>query len=138
LVRQIPLFADLEARQIDQIAHLLWPRIAMPEERLISEGERGDCIYFISSGVVEAVAAGQPFRLTRGDFFGEMALVLHVRRQADVTALTYCQLLVLGGRDLRALLRHNPRIKRHIDETASARARLNEAARRSSPPETAR
>jgi CRP-like cAMP-binding protein len=92
-------------------------------------------IYFISSGVVEAVAAGQPFRLTRGDFFGEMALVLHVRRQANVTALTYCQLLVLGGRDLRALLRHNPRIKRHIDETASARARLNEqAARPPSPP----
>ncbi len=55
--------------------------------------------------------------------------------QATVTALTYCQLLVLGGRDLRALLRHNPRIKRRIDETASARARLNEAAAwRSSPP----
>ena len=135
LVKQIPLFAELEAHQIDEIAHLLWPRIAMPEERLISEGERGDCIYFISSGVVEAVAAGRPFRLTRGNFFGEMALVLHVPRQATVTALTYCHLLVLGGRDLRALLRQNPRIQRQIDETASARARMNEeAARRSSPP----
>jgi CPA1 family monovalent cation:H+ antiporter len=116
LVRQIPLFADLEAHQID-------------------EGERGDCIYFISTGLVEAVAAGRPFRLTRGNFFGEMALVLHVPRQATVTAVTYCHLLVLGGRDLRALLRQNPRIKQQIDETASARARMNEeAARRSSPP----
>ena len=135
LVKQIPLFGELETHQIDEIAHLLWPRIAMPEERLISEGERGDCIYFISSGVVEAVAAGQSFRLKQGDFFGEMALVLHVPRQATVTALTYCQLLVLGGRDLRALLRQNPTIKRQIDETASARARMNEeAARRSSRP----
>jgi CPA1 family monovalent cation:H+ antiporter len=126
LVRQIPLFADLDAHQIAEIARLLWPRIAMPGERLIAEGERGDCIYFIASGEVEAVAAGRPFRLTRGSFFGEMALVLHVPRQASVTAVTCCQLLALGGRDLRGLFRQSPGIKRQIDETAAARARINE------------
>jgi Na+:H+ antiporter len=129
LVRHVPLFAGLDAHQIDQVAHLLQPRMAMPDERLISEGERGDRMYFISSGVVEAVAAGQRFLLTRGDFFGEMALVLDVPRQANVTALSYCQLLVLESRDFHALLRHSPGIKHQIDQAASARAQMNEAVR---------
>ena len=69
-------------QQLDQLAHLLRPRVAMPDERLIAAGERGDQMYFISSGVVQATAGGQRFLLTRGDCFGEMALVLDVPRQA--------------------------------------------------------
>jgi CPA1 family monovalent cation:H+ antiporter len=134
LLGKVPVFAGLDAQQIDRVARLLRPRIAMPDERLITEGERGDRLYFISSGVVEAVAEGQRVRLTRGDFFGEMALVLHVPRQADVTAVSYCQLLVLERRDLRTLFRRHPAIKQQIDRVALARARMNEAAaRRSSP-----
>ena len=55
-----------------------------------------------------------------------MALVLDVPRQADVTALSYCQLLVLEGRDFKALLRHSPAIKHQIDPAAAARAEINE------------
>jgi Na+:H+ antiporter len=126
LIAHVPIFKSLTPEQLDQLAHLLRPRVAMPDERLISAGERGDQMYFISSGVVQATAAGQRFLLTRGDFFGEMALVLDVPRQADVTALSYCQLLVLEARDFNALLRHSPAIKHQIDQAAAARAEINE------------
>ena len=69
-----PCFAGLTAGQLDSVARLLQPRLAVPDERLISTGDRGDAMYFISSGVVEVNAAGGTFLLTRGDFFGEMAL----------------------------------------------------------------
>jgi len=126
LIAHVPIFKSLTPEQLDQLAHLLRPRVAMPDERLIAAGERGDQMYFISSGVVQATAAGQRFLLTRGDFFGEMALVLDVPRQADVTALSYCQLLVLEGRDFNALLRHSPAIKHQIDQAAASRAEINE------------
>jgi hypothetical protein len=38
-----------------------------------------------------------------------------------VTALSYCQLLMLRDRDLQALLRNHPKIKQRIDTVADAR-----------------
>ena len=101
----------------------------MPDERLISVGDPGEAMYFIASGVVEVLAAGRRIRLTGGDFFGEMALVRHQPRQADVTALAYCLLLVLERRDFQGLVRGNRQIRETIDREAAARETMNEAAR---------
>ncbi|MFI5177688.1 MAG: cation:proton antiporter, partial [Vicinamibacterales bacterium] len=127
LVAHVPLLAGLTPAQLDRVARLLRPRLAVPDERLISAGERGDSMYFIASGVVDVRAAGQTILLTRGDFFGEMALVLEQPRQADVTARSYCQLLVLEGRDFQALVRGHRDIREQIDRAAADRARMNQA-----------
>ena len=82
-------------------------------------------MYFISSGVVEVLAAGQRFLLTQGEFFGEMALVHDQARQADVNALSYCQLLVLDRRDFSALLRTSRAIRERIDRAAGERDLMN-------------
>ncbi len=95
---------------------------------LIHRGDRGDAMYFISSGAVEVNAVGNRIRLGRGDFFGEMALLSGQPRQADVGALSYCQLLVLEDDDLQKLLRSNPQIKERIDTVADARWLMNEQA----------
>ena len=90
-------------------------------------------MYFISSGTVEVFAAGEKYKLGRGDFVGEMALVSGKRRQADVFARTYCQLLVLKEDDLQRLFKRNPEIKAQIDKTSDARFEMN---RRASDPAT--
>jgi CRP-like cAMP-binding protein len=64
-------------------------------------------------------------RLGSGDFFGEMALLSGQRRQADVVALGYCQVLVLNAADFRRFLRRYPEAKAEIARTARARARAN-------------
>src|SRR5579875_3114822 len=120
LIAQVPMFANLTDAQLDRIARLLRPLFALPGEQLIRRGEHGDAMYFISSGAVE-VDAGHKVRLERGDFFGEMALLSGEPRQADVHALSYCQLLMLRDRDLQSLLRSHPRIKERIDTVAGAR-----------------
>jgi len=127
LIAQVPMFAELDRKQLEAVANLLKPRFAVPGEMLIHEGDRGDSMYFICSGEVEVHAAGKSIKLARGDFFGEMALLLAQPRQADVTALSYCLLLTLEDEDFQALLKGSKDIRSRIDAAASARQKMNEA-----------
>jgi Na+:H+ antiporter len=68
-------------------------------------------------------------KLGRGDFTGEMALVSGKRRQADVFARSYCQLLVLKEDDFQRLFKNNPEIKAVIDKESDARFEMNRRAR---------
>jgi CPA1 family monovalent cation:H+ antiporter len=129
LIAKVPMFADLSREQLDAVAHLLRPRFAIPDEQLIQEGDRADAMYFISSGKVEVLAAGKIYTLGRGDFTGEMALVSGKRRQADVFARSYCQLLVLKEDDFQRLFKNNPEIKAVIDKESDARFEINRRAR---------
>ena len=130
LVRQVPLFDGLDEVQLARVSALLQTRFAVPRERLITRGERGDRMYFISSGAVEVTVGRQRIRLGRGDFFGELALLGRRRRQADVTALGYCRLLVLLEDDLRALLATDPGLAERLDEVAERRIAMNREVRR--------
>jgi Na+:H+ antiporter len=132
LVVDFPLFADLEPAQLGRIAELLKPRFAVPGERLIRSGERGTAMYFISSGAVEVAVGGEKIQLGRGDFFGELALLGGRERGADVTALGYCQLLVLDSVDFRTLLATDASIHRQINRIAADRRQMNRAGRRAS------
>ncbi len=127
LVGDFPLFAGLDAAQRDKISALLKPRFAVPGERLIRRGERGTAMYFISSGAVEVGVGGQKIQLGRGDFFGEMALLRGRERRADVTALGYCQLLVLDDSDFRTLLATDGSVHQRINQVAADRLQMNRA-----------
>ena len=65
-------------------------------------------------------------RLGSGDFFGEMALLSRMRRQADVVALGYCRVLVLSAADFRRFLRDYPQARAEIHRIAKERTRANE------------
>ncbi|MEO8483224.1 MAG: cation:proton antiporter [Acidobacteriota bacterium] len=129
LIARVPMFASLDREHLDLVSRLLRPQLGVPAERLIATGDPGTSMYFIASGIVEVFAEGQRIQLTRGDFFGEMALVLNQPRQADVTALSYCLLLVIERRDFESLLRSHRTIREIIDREVTARSRMNEAAR---------
>jgi len=125
LVQEFPMFSALAEDERMKVCLLLKPRLALPGEVLIRKGNRGASVYFISSGAVEVETGSTKVRLGRGDFFGEMALLTHSRRQADVTALGYCQLLVLEETEFRHLLSSNPSIRERIDQVAHERQRMN-------------
>jgi len=126
LIRRFEMFHGLGETEVDALAELLRPRLAVPEEMIIRRGERGTQMYFISSGAVEVVLSNRSIRLGRGDFFGEMALLSGGQRTADVIAIGYCQLLVLGSADFQRFLATHPAAKAHIDRTMEARTAMNE------------
>jgi CPA1 family monovalent cation:H+ antiporter len=126
LLAQFEMFAGLGAAELKALARLFRPRLLVPNEAVIRKGERGNAMFLISSGALEVVLPNGRARLGSGDFFGEMALLSGQRRQADVIALGYCRVLVLGAADFRRFLREYPQARAEIDRVAAARTRANE------------
>ena len=128
LVAKVPLFAELPTERIAEIAALLKPHLVLPGEKLIREGETGDAMYFVASGAVEVAVAPEPVRLGTGEFFGEIALVSVRPCTADVTALSYCNLLALFSGDFHRMLDANPVLRETINRTAEQRLASQEPA----------
>ena len=59
---------------------------------LVREGEKGDRFYVLLSGIagVSQQSLGGRRILRAGEYFGEVALTMHVPRTATVTAMTPC------------------------------------------------
>src|SRR5262249_51205215 len=121
LVDRVPIFAALDQRTRRRISRLLRPRLSLPGEIIVRKGERGDSMYFISSGAVEVRLQPEPVRLGRGDFFGEMALLHQRPRSADVVALGYCRMLRLAYRDFTRLMRTDAGLVSQIEAVAGQR-----------------
>ena len=95
-----------------------------------AQGERGDAMYFISSGAVEVRIVPNPVHLGTGDFFGEIALLLAGRRNADVVSLGYCQILSFSSRDLHRLFGAEPSLR---DPIIPLRRRAPQQRKRNEP-----
>lgn len=121
LMARVPLLAALPPERRAELRRALRPRLALPGERIVRRGERGDAVYFIASGAVEVQLEGTTVRLGTGDVFGEMALLLHQPRRADVVAIGYCRLLVLGRDAFRRFLRRHPELWESLRQIARKR-----------------
>jgi len=125
LIARVPLFSDLTPERRAAIARLLSPRLALPGERIVTKGERGDAMYFIASGAAAVSVGESEVRLGSGEFFGEIALIAHRPRTADVTALGFCRLLTLRASDFAELLGGDAELKDAIDTVARQRLAQN-------------
>jgi predicted MFS family arabinose efflux permease len=89
LLRSIPLFAALPAPALEGVARELEPVTVPAGSVVIREGDPGDCYYAVAEGRLDVTRDGRAVqRVTRGDGFGEIALIRDVPRQATVTAST--------------------------------------------------
>jgi CPA2 family monovalent cation:H+ antiporter-2 len=125
LVGKWSVFADLDLIKRAELLALFKPRSAVPGQRLIRKGEAANEVFFISSGAVEVSVAGRKIKLGPGDLFGEMGLLSDAPRNADVTAIDYCQLLTLDRKDFQGFLRSHPELRVKIDEIAAGRDAMN-------------
>ena len=129
LIERLDILAGLDEGQLDRVCRLLRPRLAVPKDRIVRKGERGDAVFFIASGAVEVVLPERRVRLGSGEFFGEMALLSGQPRRADVVALSYCQLLVLRRSDFERFMAANPEARATINRVAEARLAMNTSGR---------
>ena len=128
LVANVKTFENLRAVEIGEIANMLKPRVAVPGEYILREGEMGNTMYFIISGRVEVLLAHAPVILGAGDHVGEMAVVFHEKRVADVRALTSCQMMALDYTEFQEFLARHDEVREEIEHTARQRMAANEAA----------
>jgi len=120
-VAKVPLFVNLDAARIAEIAHLLRRQVVPPKYAVVRRGEPADVMFFIMSGEVEVDVRPRPRRLGRGEFFGEIGLLSDMIRTATVTTVTECELLALDVADFRRLLDAHPDLKAAITKVAEQR-----------------
>lgn len=87
---------------------------AVPGDYVVRQGESGDTLFLLLSGIAEVVRDEAPSAavtlLGAGDPFGEMGFLTSGRRTANVVARTACEAVVLSGDFLRSFLAKEPAI----------------------------
>jgi CPA2 family monovalent cation:H+ antiporter-2 len=121
LVQRFPLFASLTLDQREALILHFHRHSATPGQRVIRAGDRADSVYFIARGEVEIAVARERIKLGAGGFFGEMALLTGKPRNADVTAIDFCEFLTLDQRDFHRFLRRYPDVSRQVTTLAAER-----------------
>lgn len=127
-VETFPLFNAINADDQEELLLLFVPKSASPGERIVRVGEKGDAMYFVVSGTVDVSINGTSLQLGPGSFFGEMALLTGGPRTADVTAVDYCEFLVLSARDFRLFTARHPAVRAAVEAMAQERLAMNRAA----------
>ncbi len=123
-----PVLSRLDREELERLLLMFRPCTAAPGERVFRRGDRADGMYFISVGAVEVnVGDQQRIRLETGAFFGEMALLSGRRRSADVTALDYCEFLILDRRDFNQFMSRHAGLRAAVVEMANQRRTMNSA-----------
>lgn len=121
LIRQFPLFADLDDATIRQLRRALVTRYADAGEVILRRDAVASSVHFIASGAVELETAGQPLRLGRGEMFGQMAILMRRPRRVEARAIAPTTLLILDETRFLRLLRRSPRLQEAVRESAVKR-----------------
>jgi CRP-like cAMP-binding protein len=107
-LQRVPLFADLDANEIGQIARLFKQRRFPAGETVIQEGSGGAAFFVIDSGEATVSVGGkEQATLTTGDYFGEIALIDEGTRTATITAASDLICFGVTFWDFRPLVEHN-------------------------------
>ncbi|HEY3549877.1 MAG TPA: cyclic nucleotide-binding domain-containing protein [Gaiellaceae bacterium] len=121
-LRRVPLFAELEAAELQSIADSMHEANVPAGAIVTAEGGPGDGFFVIESGEAEVTIEGQRrSTMTAGDYFGEIALLLGSNRTATVTAITDLRCHALTPWDFRTLVEGDPSIAWKVMQSMAAR-----------------
>lgn len=120
-IRQFPLFTDLKESTLRRLSRSLVTRYVDAGTVVLRKDIPVRQVFFIASGAVELEAAGQTWRLGRGEMFGQMAILTHKARRADVRAIAPTTLLVLDEDRFRRLLSRSGALRRAVLASAEKR-----------------
>eukprot|EP00747_Dinoflagellata_sp_TGD_P184108 gnl/TRDRNA2_/TRDRNA2_39462_c0_seq1.p1 gnl/TRDRNA2_/TRDRNA2_39462_c0~~gnl/TRDRNA2_/TRDRNA2_39462_c0_seq1.p1 ORF type:complete len:429 (-),score=121.43 gnl/TRDRNA2_/TRDRNA2_39462_c0_seq1:65-1273(-) len=91
------LFSTVESADVEILVNAMLEKIVEPSEKVITQGEDGDCLFVIEAGCCDCFkkADGEEKKVKEcgpGDAFGELALLYNCPRAASVVARERCTL----------------------------------------------
>ena len=108
---QFTLFADLNNAQLEAIAGQLDEAWFAQGTRILRQGLSGSGLYFVIDGLCAVEVNHQErARLGRGEYFGEMSVLLKSPPSADVIAVQQSRCLVLAAPSVETFLVAYPRL----------------------------
>ncbi len=98
-----------------------------PGEFIVKEGEDGGELFLIEHGTVQVMTQGlkglvKLAELTRGAFFGEIALLTGNPRTANVKAMDRVTTISFAKQDLESILLRYPKVRKLMQTMMKARA----------------
>jgi CRP-like cAMP-binding protein len=127
-LRAHPLFEGFSEEELLALIQGLRLSAFEPGEIVLTEGEPGESVFILASGVVK-VSVRDPrghnnvlCELKEGTFFGEISTLSGRPRSATVTAATRCELLELDRPTLDAIAAKHPRVRQVLEDAYIERA----------------
>jgi voltage-gated potassium channel len=124
VIEKVPFFRGADAELLADLAQELRPVVSTPGEFLVHVGELGQEMYFLTRGSVDIIGPdGHTVYATlhEGDFFGEIALLMHKPRTASARAVGYCDLYALERESFEHVLGRHPAFQAHIEAMTKER-----------------
>jgi len=111
LIKGIPLFSDLDDRELKQIAASMKERTFSAGDTVTEEGKGGIGFFVIDDGTASVNVGGSQVRtLGKGDYFGEIGLIADIDRTATITAESDLRCYGMTSWDFRPLVESNASI----------------------------
>jgi CRP/FNR family transcriptional regulator, cyclic AMP receptor protein len=111
LIKGVPLFSDLDDRELRQIAQSMKERTFSAGDVVTEEGKGGVGFFVIDDGNAKVSVGGQERgALGPGDYFGEIALIADIDRTATITAESDLRCYGMTFWDFRPLVENNASI----------------------------
>jgi len=124
LIRNVPLFGELNRREVATLAKLL-EEVDVPAGRvIIRQGRRGSEFFIILDGRVRIERDGNVLsELGPGDFLGEIALVDGRPRTASAITEEPSRVFVLTSQAFNSMLRLHPAVESKVLRALAQRVR---------------
>ena len=104
-LNNIALFESLDKISKYNVAQKLTKKEFNMNSKIISKGERGDKLYIIKEGIVSCKIGLQEVRkLSNNEYFGQNAILIDVKRGADIIALQKTICYEISKEDLKEAL----------------------------------
>lgn len=118
-LKSFVLFQNLNAKELNRLSVLLHHRRYLRGEIIFDEGEEGQGLFLISSGLVEITGkssffANNSIQIHPGEFIGEVALLENSTRTAQARAVEDTEVIALFRTDFFNLMETDGRIAAKI------------------------
>jgi CRP-like cAMP-binding protein len=118
------IFADLARPQLLGVASQFEETFFPKDSRVLRQGLTGSGFYVIMDGEADVVADGEKrATLAKGDFFGEVSVLLGEPPIADVVATRPLRCIVLGGPAVEGFLVAHPKVMYRMLQVSARRLR---------------
>jgi CRP/FNR family transcriptional regulator, cyclic AMP receptor protein len=111
MLKKVPLFADLDDKELNQVAASMRERRYKAGDTVTQEGAGGAGFFVVEEGEADVNVSGETKgSIGPGDYFGEIALINDSPRTATLTARTDMLCYGMTPWDFRPLVESNSTI----------------------------
>src|SRR6202165_4139313 len=129
VLRQHPIFCDLEPAALDQLCRYAKHTTLKRGTTIVSKGDPGNSLVAVISGTVKISVPSPDGRsailnlIGPGEIFGEVAVLDGLARTADATANTNCEIYIIDRREFLPFVRSQPALAMKLIELLCMRLR---------------